>query len=222
MEEGPTSFPEPVWRRVVRQGIILAIIMFSSLAGYMIVLKWRGDQPLFITWTPLDEWIPFHPEWVWVYLLPYAIAPGVIGFLSPVTFWWFIRRGLVAVILTLVIFILVPTQVAQRPQHELSPGITAWIYEEMVKVDEPPANAAPSLHVSLTCLLALALLRDFPRYWFLSLGGVSLVWLATLCTRQHHLIDVATGAMLALAVALAMDWYARRKGLRARVSIELE
>ena len=81
----------------------------------------------------------------------------------------------------------------------------------LIEIDEPPANAAPSLHVSLTFLLALALVRDFPRYWFLSLGGVALVWLATLFTRQHHLIDVASGAGLALLVAFTWDWLVRRR-----------
>jgi membrane-associated phospholipid phosphatase len=73
----------------------------------------------------------------------------------------------------------------------------------MVTIDEPPANAAPSLHVSLTCLLALALVRDFPRWWPVSCAGVVLVWLATLLTRQHHLVDVLTGALLAVGVVFA-------------------
>ncbi|MFO0965290.1 MAG: phosphatase PAP2 family protein [Gemmataceae bacterium] len=197
---------EATWRRVLRQGIILAIIMFSALGCYLIVLKWRGDAAQYITWTPWDELIPFQPAWVWVYLLPYGIAPIVIGFLTPATFWWFIRRGLVVIVITIAIFIVLPTQTATRPAHTLSPGLTAWMYEEMVKIDEPPANAAPSLHVSLTCLLALALLCDFPRYWPLSVGCVLLVWAATLFTRQHHLIDVATGASLAVAVSLIMGW----------------
>lgn len=196
MEELPT----PPWRRVVQQALILALVMFSALGGYLIILKWRGPHAGIITWLPVDEWAPFQPQWVWVYLLPYGIAPIVIGFLTPDTFWWFIRRGLVVIGVTLLFFILVPTQTAPRPPHELPPGPTAWMYEEMVKIDEPPANAAPSLHVSLTCLLALALLRDFPRYWLISVLGVGLVWAATLLTRQHHLIDVASGAAVALVV----------------------
>lgn len=206
--------PEPTWRRVVRQALILAAVMFSSLGLYLIVLKWRGPDAQIITWTPWDDLIPFQPAWVWVYLLPYGIAPVVIGFLTPATFWWFIRRGLVVVAVTITIFILVPTQTAPRPQHSLSPGLTAWMYEEMVKVDEPPANAAPSLHVSLTFLLALALARDFPRYWFLSIGSVLLVWAATLFTRQHHLVDVVSGAALAGAIALLMNLIPPSGGLR--------
>jgi membrane-associated phospholipid phosphatase len=74
----------------------------------------------------------------------------------------------------------------------------------MIEIDDPPANAAPSLHISLTCLLALALWKDFPRWWWATGLGVSLVWVATMGTRQHHLIDVATGA--ALAFLIVMIW----------------
>ncbi len=80
----------------------------------------------------------------------------------------------------------------------------------MIAIDEPPANAAPSLHVSLTFLLGLALLMDFPRWWWLTIPAVGLVWLATLFTRQHHLIDVGTGILVSSLVVCV--WPRRRTG----------
>jgi membrane-associated phospholipid phosphatase len=186
------------------QALLVAAIMFSSLGLYLLVLNWRGHAALFTTHIPLDDWIPYRPEWVWVYLIPYLIGPATIGLLSWDTCRWFIARGLVIIALTLLIFILVPTQTKERPLSDnLGDGLTARLYRQMVEVDEPPANAAPSLHVSLTLLLAWALLRDLPRWWPVTVAGVGVVWLSTLMTRQHHLIDVATGAALAAAVVLA-------------------
>jgi len=92
----------------------------------------------------------------------------------------------------------------------LGEGLTAQLYKMIVEVDEPPANAAPSLHVSLTFLLALAFMRDFPRWTWLAACAVVLVWLATLFTRQHHLIDVAGGILLALLVVLACNCMASK------------
>jgi membrane-associated phospholipid phosphatase len=202
----PAAEPAEVrtlWDRA-RQALLLAAIMFSSLGLYLLVLRWRGEAVVFVTHTPWDDYFPFHPEWVWVYLLPYLIGPVVIGLLSRQTFRWFVQRGLAVVFLTLLIFIVLPTQVAKRPPaNHLGEGLTARLYQQMIAIDEPPANAAPSLHVSLTCLLAFALVRDFPRWWPLSLGCVMLVWFSTLVTRQHHLIDVGTGAALACLVVLA-------------------
>lgn len=210
-----TSAPSPVSSHTsprtfsLRQAVIVAIVMMTALGGYLLVLKWRGDDARFITYTELDEIVPFQPAWVWVYLIPYVIGPVVIGFLRRPTFNWYISRGIAVVAVTLIIFILVPTQTKARPPHDLGTGLTGQLYQNMIAIDEPPANAAPSLHVSLTFLLGLALLMDFPRWWWLSSIGVLLVWLATLFTRQHHLIDVGTGILVAACVVAV--WPKRSK-----------
>jgi membrane-associated phospholipid phosphatase len=198
----PTE-PTLTWARFFRQALGLAIVMMSSLGCYLLVLKWRGGAAHFRTHMAWDEWIPFEPAWVWAYLLPYLIGPVALGLVRPATFRWYITRGLVIVALSLLIFTVVPTQIDPRPSdHGLGTGLTAKVYEQMVAIDEPPANAAPSLHVSLTFLLGLALYRDFPRWWPVILLAVVLVWMATLFTRQHHLLDVLTGVGLACTVAM--------------------
>ena len=190
--------------RAVRQAAVLALLMLLSLSSYLAVLKWRGDAAVWVTRTAWDRHIPFRPEWVWVYLLPYLVGPVVAGSLSRPTFAWFVRRGLAAVLASLAVFVVCPTRTVRPTADGLGDGTTAALYRNMVGIDEPPANAAPSLHVSLTCLLALALVRDYPRWWPAATAGAGLVWLATLLTQQHHLIDVATGILL--AGALALPW----------------
>ncbi|MGE3803895.1 MAG: phosphatase PAP2 family protein [Gemmataceae bacterium] len=204
-EQEPGSGPRPLRERV-RQALILAAIMLASLGGYLTVERWRGHAPVFITKTRLDEHIPFQHEWVWIYLIPYLIGPIVVGLLSRDTFRWFIRRGLVVVIASLAFFVLIPTQVV-RPTVDVGDGLTAKMYRDMVAIDEPPANAAPSLHVSLTCLLAWAVRRDYPRWTLVAFGVAAVVWLSTLLTHQHHLIDVGTG--VALASLAAWPWRIR-------------
>jgi hypothetical protein len=200
----------PPRRKALRQTVLLAIIMFSSLGLYLVVLKWRGPAAAVLTKTRPDEWLPFSPAWVWVYLIPYVIGPLVAGFLRWDTFTWFVHRGLVLVFVSLAIFVVYPTKTERPPlADETRDGLlTAAVYNNMATVDQPPANAAPSLHVSLTCLLFWALIRDFPRWWPVSLAGVIVVWLATLLTWQHHLIDVATGVLL--GSVLALPWPGRR------------
>jgi membrane-associated phospholipid phosphatase len=198
----PPTEPDPL-ARGIRQAMGLAALMCASLGGYLLILKWRGPAARLTTYTPLDDLIPFQPAWVWVYLIPYLVGPVLVGFLTPATFRWFISRSLTVVVLAQTIFIVLPTQTAERPQAALSDGLTARLYQEMIAIDEPPANAAPSLHVSLTFLLALAWSRDFRRWCWLALLAAMLVWLSTLLTRQHHLVDVVTGVMLATLVVCA-------------------
>jgi membrane-associated phospholipid phosphatase len=194
----------PSVRRGLRQAFLLAALMVSALACYLLVLNWRGRAAKVATLTYWDEQIPFSPCWVWVYLLPYLVGPAVAASLRSTTFTWFIRRGLLALAISLGIFLAYPTHTVRPPVAELGDGVSARLYQRMVAIDDPPANAAPSLHVSLTCLLAWAMARDFPRWSAVCLAAAALVWLATLLTWQHHLIDVATG--LLLAGVLAWPW----------------
>jgi membrane-associated phospholipid phosphatase len=176
--------------------------MGLALGCYLAILKWRGPAASISTQTRWDQAIPFLPEWLYVYLVPYLVGPPLLGLLRRATFAWYIRRGLLILGISLAIFAVVPTRTVRPSVHGLDDSLTGRFYLRMVTVDEPPANAAPSLHVSLTCLLALALLRDFPRWWPAILVGVALVCLATLFTWQHHLLDVATGALLGLMTGM--------------------
>ncbi len=217
-----TSLDDAVTRpplaRGLMQAVVLTGIMFGSLGLYLIVLQWRGPAAVLETWTPWDAIIPFAPGWIWVYLLPYVLGPPIFCLLSPRTCRWFISRGLLILAISLAIFVIMPTRTAARPPGP-SPGdgLTALAYHNMITVDEPPANAAPSLHVSLSCLLALAVVRDYPRWWPAALAGAVLVWLATLGTRQHHLVDVGTGILLTLLVVGCWALVSRAKQRRPAI-----
>src|SRR5438105_3814233 len=192
---GNHSFPI---RRRLLQGLLGSFIIVVGLGGYLAVLKWRGPAVAAYTQTEWDRLIPFQPAWLYVYFAPYALAPFLLGLMRGATFEWFLTRALLILMISLLLFAVIPTQTIRPPIDDLGEGWTAKFYRDMVAVDDPPANAAPSLHVSLTCLMAIALLRDFRRWWPITFAGIALVWLATLFTWQHHLIDVGTGALLGL------------------------
>jgi membrane-associated phospholipid phosphatase len=191
----------PSFRQCLTQAVIGTFILVAGLGSYLAVLKWRGPAARIVTQTSWDVLIPFQPGWLWVYVAPYPLAPVILGMMRRPTFRWFIKRALLIVAISLLIFAIVPTQTV-RPSIEGLDGWTINYYRALVAVDEPPANAAPSLHISLTSLLALALLRDHRRWWPVIICGVALVWVATLFTWQHHIIDVATGALLGVLVSL--------------------
>jgi hypothetical protein len=192
----------PSLRRRILQALLGSIIILAGLGCYLAVLKWRGPAAAMHTQTAWDRAIPFHPAWLYVYLAPYAVAPLLLALMRSATFTWFLKRALPILAISLLIFCVYPTQTVRPPTDALDSGWTSKLYRAMAALDDPPANAAPSLHVSLTCLLAVALLTDFPRWWPAILAGIALVWLATLFTWQHHLIDVATGALLGLALCI--------------------
>jgi membrane-associated phospholipid phosphatase len=192
--------------------VFLALFFAVSLSLYLVVLRLRGPAVAFVTWTEWDRLFPFTPWWTWLYLLPYVVGPLLVAVLRRPWFAWYIRRAFFLVVVSLIIFAAVPTQTVrplrdpdpelqERNRAQLDHDLTSWLYRQMEEIDEPPANAAPSLHVSLSCLLAWALAFDWPRWKWAALAAAVLVWLSTLYTAQHHLIDVVSGTLLATAAA---------------------
>jgi membrane-associated phospholipid phosphatase len=188
------------------QGVFLLLFFFTSLSAYLAVLKtrgWAGSERL--TRTAWDDWFPFTPWWTWPYLLPYILGPIIACLLRRSTFDWFGRRATVLVLVSLAVFLVYPTQTVRPDVSGFADDLTMWVYRNMVEVDDPPANAAPSLHVSLATLLALALYRERRQLWWASVALALVVWASTLYTHQHHVVDVVTGAGLAVVMALIPD-----------------
>ncbi|HYX21113.1 MAG TPA: phosphatase PAP2 family protein, partial [Thermoanaerobaculia bacterium] len=99
-----------------------------------------------------------------------------------------------------VFFLLYPT-VAPRPAGVAGPGFVVWSLRFLYGAD-PPYNCFPSLHVAhlfvsaLTCQLVNRALGGA------ALAGAALVGVATLFTKQHYVVDVVAGFLLAGAAYL--------------------
>jgi membrane-associated phospholipid phosphatase len=189
------------------QAFFLAAFFLGCLSIYLTVLKVRGPAASLVTHTAWDDYFPFILWWVWLYLLPYVLGPMFAAAVRRDVFAWYIRRGTLIFVVSMAVFVALPTRTSLEHRQEghtvaLGDGPTARLYRTMIEIDDPPANAAPSLHVSLSCLLAWAMAYSYPRWWLAALAASVVVWLSTLYTRQHHLLDVLTGALLASVVAV--------------------
>jgi membrane-associated phospholipid phosphatase len=187
--------------------VFLALFFAVSFSCYLLVLKVRGPSKAFETWVGWDEAFPFRPTWIWLYLPPFVVGPLLTAVMRRDVFAWYVRRATLVVVVSLAIFAVLPSHTrrpAAGPAFDTAVGddLTGRLYRWMIEIDDPPANAAPSLHVSLSCLLAWALAFNYPRWWPAALAAAVLVWLATLYTRQHHLLDVVSGALLASLAAV--------------------
>jgi membrane-associated phospholipid phosphatase len=72
--------------------------------------------------------------------------------------------------------------------------LLVWLY----RVDKP-VNLFPSLHVALAFLFAKMIGAERPRWWAPALLWALLIAVSTLFTRQHYLIDVLGGVVVAYA-----------------------
>jgi membrane-associated phospholipid phosphatase len=144
----------------------------------------------------VDREIPFMARSIWLYGSHFLFV-----FLS----LWLVRDEqrldrvfysmMLGTVLAFVFFLLYPTELAvQKVSGE---GPTGWLWTSLQSVDKP-RNCFPSLHCCLATLGALSLSsrgwgwRILAGLWA---GGIAF---STLATKQHVLVDVIGGVVLAL------------------------
>lgn len=150
--------------------------------------------------TNLDRSIPFVPGFVYVYFICYLfwiVNYILAGGLEKDDFYRFLTADMSARLVCFLCFVLIPTTNV-RPEISGS-GVTAALVRWLYRVDQP-ANLFPSIHCmnSWFCYISVRGRKDIPRWyqWF-SLAAALAVAVSTVCVKQHYLIDIAGGFLLA-------------------------
>jgi membrane-associated phospholipid phosphatase len=177
---------------------VLALIVFGANIIYLITnrLLTGGIVPRI----PLDEYIPLWPIWTIPYLLllPYWLLMLVIMTLKmdEPRFRWIILAAMVSQYISVAAFILFPTYI-ERPildPADSSQGLIAYLYS-MDHVN----NALPSMHMSLTTLIALGCWGWLPKLRWFWAATIPITIASTLFTKQHYVLDLVAGILLACA-----------------------
>ena len=145
----------------------------------------------------LDRVIPLQPVWALIYGGPYLFL-----ILLPVFVLRrreHIRRTVLAYLLiwitAYVFFIAYPTA-APRPAEVSGEGFAVTGLRFLYGAD-PPYNCFPSLHVAHSFVSALACFPVHRRLGIAATLCAALVAISTLFTKQHYVLDVVAGALLA-------------------------
>lgn len=142
--------------------------------------------------------IPFVPEFVWAYLSLYLLFLIPPFALDQVRLKTLGRQLVAATIFCGLIFLLLPAKLGFERAVPDDPFYNS-LFANMFAVDLPH-NMAPSLHVTFSALILFAL-SDGPQprlakiiFW----GWLVLLCASTVLVHQHHLLDVATGLLVAI------------------------
>lgn len=192
------------------------LFMAAYAVFYLLVffaLEQRSSAPLVWVHCRLDDFIPF---------CKYAVIPYFAWFLwIPFTLLYFLRHAPRAefarlclplfggMTVALMIYIIVPTGLALRPYYVYGSDIFARAVRLLYHVDTS-TNVCPSIHVFNSVTLAMAYCRS-PQFaragtrWVRT-AAVALcaaIVLSTVLLRQHSVIDVLMGMLLAFVIDYA-------------------
>lgn len=150
-----------------------------------------------------DAKIPFVPASLLIYdlLFPYAVLASLLA--SATVYRQFIYALLLANFIALLCFYAWPEAIIRPALADVQNGFLRAHLARMWRLDHA-THGFPSLHITLT-VLTTWMLRDKPwRHWAALLAV--LICLSTLTLKQHTLLDVLGGLVLAWVALMATQY----------------
>jgi len=180
--------------------LVLTVLAYGCWVGaYQLVGSFASTRPPSDLTTALDRALPFVPEAIWIYETCYLLPFLVVAVVPDArTLRVTLSATILANFLAFACFILFPVSFEQPP-------LGTSLSERMLAVERafeftPNANNMPSLHVVISVLAWLGAKGGLEKLWsFLLLALVVAISLSTVLVKQHIVLDVVTGALLAVA-----------------------
>jgi len=177
-----------------------AFVSFAPL--YFVIGDFTRDRVTHMPELALDRAIPVAPAWTFVYLSLYVfiiILPVLV-----VRQRELFRRGMQGYLTVMLIayagFLLYPT-VAPIPSEVPGNGFAAWSLRLIYDIDLP-YNCFPSLHVAYSFVTAFTCYRVHRGVGIAAAAWAGLIGVSTLYTKQHYVVDVIAGVILACIAQL--------------------
>lgn len=177
----------------LRTSLVVLVLSGFAYSGvqHLAPLLHREIPP--VPATLIDELMPFS-GWA---LIPYASLAALLltvaMLVEGVRFRHLLRAAITAQAIAYLIFLCWPMSVT-RPVPGTDAGAMDHLAWWLIDVSDLPLNTVPSLHVAYALIAAFAL----PRWW--SIPWAAVIALSVLPLKQHLVLDVVTGAVLAVIV----------------------
>lgn len=197
--------------KIFRRMIAGFAIGGAIFGGYLVLQQVSIREPEWLEPWPLENWITASNSAPVVYLyLSFYLLVFIPGFLrSDRQFCRFLIALALTGLVSLMVFLLLPNGV-KRPEEFLAGA--SQVYLSLIEIDLP-RNACPSLHASvsfLAAIVAAVVLRSWLARLLFWIWVAGVLW-STMATRQHVLLDVVTGALLA-----CISWIVAGRLLKSR------
>ena len=171
---------------------ILAFIIFYMTPNHIHLFV-----PSYLPMFSFEKAIPFMDWTVWVYVSDYLyIGLAFMLFSEKENMNKIYYSQMLLLFVSMIIFFMLPTTYPRPMAVEYS-GITGMMLN-LLHSSDTPGNACPSIHVAMTFLAGFGFLKE-KRY----LLTVFMIWailisLSTITVKQHYVLDVVSGFIVAI------------------------
>jgi membrane-associated phospholipid phosphatase len=179
-------------------GLIMSLLLIPAILGTNLIYDGlnHGPNRIFLE-TPLDRALPVVP----IFAIPYISLIPYIG-ISLVAFLFFRVRVYRSAAITMIIvwfvsyafYFFLQSYIA-RPAITGTDPFSAMI--RAIYAGDQPYNDFPSLHTSLSTIIAIHSWRVDRRIGRAAAIWTALIVMSTVLVKQHYLADVAGGLVLA-------------------------
>ena len=187
------------------------------IAVYAVYLVWffsmekLPNRNYHIVYSKLDDYIPFYKPAILIYSSWFLML--VIPFVyllkrkSYDDLYNIIIPMFAAMFISLIIYVIYPTALDIRVTDITGNDICSWIIRKIQGIDAPN-NVCPSIHVSTAVIIGYQIrkmLKNNGKSGILfSLWSVG-ICVSTMLVKQHSIIDVVCGIILAYAILFAFN-----------------
>jgi membrane-associated phospholipid phosphatase len=188
----------------------IGLFLFTiATAIYLTTNHFHLFPPQYLPMTWVDLAVPFLPNTVWIYMSEYYYFAVIYVLCKDMVnlnkyFYSFLSLQFISC----VIFWAWPTTFPRDlyPLPSDLNAVTSYVFGTLRQTDTP-ANCCPSLHVSSVYLLSFIFLDEQRKLFpFFFIWGTAIAF-STLTTKQHYLVDVLTGFLM----AVIHYWFFHRK-----------
>ncbi|MDR3310031.1 MAG: phosphatase PAP2 family protein [Oscillospiraceae bacterium] len=207
--------------------ILWAVLVAAFITAFLLLNAFVTNETYYVTYSPLDDYIPFVPQFIWFYYGWFPLL-GTVGFFllfadAPVfrRYVWALMLGM---FLCLGFYVIFPSGQNLRPADGLIPVTVSGNMLRGLYAFDTNTNVLPSMHVyaAIVAFVALADCRLSRRTAVLIPAGAFclLVCAATVLIKQHSIIDIFAAAGLAAVICPFVFVFIKRKQARraARIS----
>lgn len=185
--------------------IYLFMLLIPIVLYYFILQLRQVDYT--ILHLAVDDYIPFIPLFVIPYILWYLYVPLhllITGLNDRNAFYKQCIAFFSGVVICLIVFTILPTAIDFRPNVDKN-GFIFWLCR-VIYANDKPVNVCPSLHCyEAVCLYITTFssekLKKFKAIRIISAILMVLICLSTVFIKQHSVLDVLLGSLLAVIIS---------------------